>query len=296
MKIFFSHLYNATKVAFDTTRKALAVAASLLERPIAGVELVEPAPLTTDEVELAHHRDYILALIQGTPAWMARSNGIGWDENLFTAVLHSNGGLRDAVLLALLERRHAGSLSSGLHHAKSTSGNGYCTINGLAIAAIVALRNGAKRVLILDLDAHCGGGTASIIEGIAGIEQVDVSVSSFDRYENTDNATLVMSSGETYLGDVSDALAAIVDPAQIDVVIYNAGMDPHHQAGGVQGITTAVLAERERMVFEWAGRHGLPVAWTLAGGYQGPSLGMDGVVDLHRLTIEAAMAATTASA
>ena len=77
--------------------------------------------------------------------------------------------------------------------------------------------------------------------------------------------------------------------SDLDVVIYNAGMDPHEGAGGLIGITTDVLAEREGLFFDWAEEHGLPVAFVLAGGYlQG--VGLDELVGLHRLTIRKAAA------
>ena len=73
-------------------------------------------------------------------------------------VCASNGG---AVAAARAARAGgvAGSLSSGLHHAGRDRGAGFCTFNGLVLAARAALSEGAARVLVLDLDAHCGGGT-----------------------------------------------------------------------------------------------------------------------------------------
>lgn len=73
-------------------------------------------------------------------------------------VLATNGGVVAAAISAL-EHGTAGSLSSGLHHARRETGEGFCTFNGLAIAAREALSAGARSVLILDLDAHFGGGT-----------------------------------------------------------------------------------------------------------------------------------------
>jgi hypothetical protein len=45
-----------------------------------------------------------------------------------------------------------------------------------------ALAAGVGSMLILDLGAHCGGGTASLIEDEPRVWQIDVSVSSYDRY------------------------------------------------------------------------------------------------------------------
>jgi len=41
---------------------------------------------------------------------------------------------------------------------------GYCTFNGLVIAAREALMSGVSKVLIIDGDAHYGDGTDSCVE------------------------------------------------------------------------------------------------------------------------------------
>jgi len=77
------------------------------------------------------------------------------------------------------------------------------------------------------------------------------------------------------------------------LVLYNAGVDPYERCdiGGLRGMTAAVLAERDRIVFEWAARHACPVAFGLAGGYVGERLPKATLVDLHRQTIAAAVSA-----
>jgi hypothetical protein len=56
----------------------------------------------------------------------------------------------------------------------------------------------------------------------------------------------------------------------------------------VAGITREVLAARERLVFEWCRARNLPVAFGLGGGYVGPRLDKSRLIELHRLTLEAA--------
>ena len=305
MRTWFSEQYCNTGVAFDTFRKSAAIAASLVSEPITGVELVIPVPVGRSELLVAHDAAYVDAVLSGSPLELANSNELGWDPGLANAVCSSTGGVVAAALHALATGEVAGSLSSGLHHAAAGRGKGYCTINGLAVAAHVAVQAGAARVLVLDLDAHCGGGTAAIIGNSAisatavwsRVEQVDVSVDAFDCYESRPNARLTITDGLAYLDTVERELGRIARPETIDVVLYNAGMDPHQLAGGVRGIDEQMLAERERMVFDWARSHRTPVAWVLAGGYidgmetapgvQGTD--MNGLVRLHRLTVHAAI-------
>lgn len=292
MKIYYDARYNATGIVFDTTRKASCIARSLGERPIEGVELTSPRLVQWSDLDVVHDPEYLDALESGVPIHLAASAGIGWDDAYAVAIRWSTGGLCEAVLEAVRSGRNAGTLSSGLHHAHRSYGKGYCSLNGLALGAVRAVENGARRVLILDLDAHCGGGTAEIITGWSQIEQVDVSVVPYDTYPSTEQSRLILAtalpSGEKYLEIVRRALDEIVDPTTIDLIIYNAGMDPHGEAGGVSVIDREILRRREDMVFSWAAEHEIPVAWTIAGGYTSDSFTMDDLVDLHRLTIEAA--------
>ena len=289
--IFYSTEFECLGYGVDTREKAGWIAQSLQTNPIQGVTVTVPSPATIDQISQVHDSRYVRAIFNGRPDHFADRNGMGpWSTDLRTSVQSSIGGVIDSARLAYMGKTISGSLASGLHHARFSFGSGFCTFNGLAIAATEVVKLGAQRVLILDLDAHCGGGTASLIEGMNNVEQVDVAVSSFDSYQPTHNSSLTMSSGTTYLADIEKALTSIVDPASIDLVVYNAGMDPHEgcDTGGVAGITTTDLEKRENMVFEWARSHELPVTFALAGGYSGRRLSKEELVGLHRLTISAA--------
>ena len=291
INVYYSPDYLCEGYGVDTREKAADIAASFLDRPIVGIQVVAPEAATSDEVARVHKRRYINALLTGRPDSLADANGIGdWSTDLRRSVFAMVGGCIASARDSYLNKVNSGSLSSGLHHARAGHGSGFCTLNGLAIAARDVLIQGAKRVLIIDLDAHGGGGTASLIEGVKGIEQIDVSVNYFDNYEDSDNARIIRSSGESYLGDINQMLQSVADPSSIDLVIYNAGMDPHEDCttGGAEGITTSVLAQREEMVFGWAKGHEIPVSFVLAGGYSGRKLTRAQLVDLHRLTIQEA--------
>lgn len=286
--VYYSSLFVRSEYAFDTTRKARWIAESLSGPPIPGIELVEPAPLSREQVVQVHDPDYVHAVETGIPRALAESQGFAWDAGLWPMVLASNGGAV-AAALAALEHGVAGSLSSGLHHARRDSGAGFCTFNGLVIAAREALAIGARSVLILDLDAHCGGGTASLIVDDPRLWQIDVSVNGFDRYPSTDRISLeIVGNGTDYLAKVHEKLEeANRRGLHFDLCLYNAGVDPCEDCstGGLAAITRGAIAERERMVFEWCTARRLPIAFVLAGGYVGPRLNEDQLVDLHRLTL-----------
>ena len=133
--LYYSSSYVRSEYSFDTTRKSSWIAQSLSESPIEGFELVEPEPLSQEQVESVHAREYVEAIRTGQPRGLAESQGFAWDPGLWPMVLASNGGAV-AAALAALEHGVAGSLSSGLHHARRDRGFGFCTFNGLVIAAV----------------------------------------------------------------------------------------------------------------------------------------------------------------
>jgi|694.fasta_scaffold52932_7 acetoin utilization deacetylase AcuC-like enzyme len=287
--VYFSREYTASANDFDTLRKPGWVADLLHEQPVAGIALVAPALLDSAVLATVHDAAYVRAVQTGDPRHLAESSGFHWDAGLWTSVCASNGGVVAAARAALGSRAFAGSLSCGLHHARVDVGRGFCTFNGLALAARACIDAGAHRVLVLDLDAHCGGGTASLVSAWPEVTQVDVSVSSFDRYDPVAGHTLhVVSQADEYLPTVERVLIAAVD--SWDVVLYNAGMDPHEHSGigGLRGVTTEMLAARERLVFTWARHRGIPVAFVLAGGYASARLPHQALAALHRRTVVAA--------
>ena len=86
--VHFSPAYCDTTVAFDTTRKAAAIAASLDRQPIRHVRLVEPVPVTREQLLAVHSRAYVDAVLTGEPRALAVSNELpGWDEESWYAQL-----------------------------------------------------------------------------------------------------------------------------------------------------------------------------------------------------------------
>jgi acetoin utilization deacetylase AcuC-like enzyme len=289
LRVYFSDAYCAAAEQGETIQKAQWIVESLRKRPIPGVELVAPEPLTADQMMKVHEPAYVEALRTGEPRSLAESSGLTWDAGLWTSVSASNGGVVGAALHAMTTRHNAGSLSAGIHHARAGTGVAFCAINGLALAARAVIDAAAKRVLIIDVDAHCGGGTYSIVRGWPEVTQLDLAVSGFDRYEPEPGSGSTLDLIEdvaAYVPTLRRRLADL-DAGAFSVVLYGAGMDAHEGNSGLRGLDYALLAERETEVFRWsAGR--VPVSFVCLGGYLSTTLEREDVARLHRLTIAAA--------
>jgi acetoin utilization deacetylase AcuC-like enzyme len=180
-----------------------------------------------------HARSYVDAVRTGQPLRLAESNGFSWHVGIWTAVCASSGGAVAAARAAFGAGRNAGSLSSGLHHAKWDRGEGFCTFNGLVLAARAAREAGAARVLILDLDAHMGGGTYSLVHSLPGVEHIDLAVCPYvDTYRPAldSGCTLdLIDKATDYLPRLALRLATV--QKRPDLVLYNAGVDLHERSG-----------------------------------------------------------------
>lgn len=284
--VYYDTDYVSTGYAFDTTRKSADLAEKL--KPNKNVELVSPSALkaaTNEIINFAHDPEYVSAVHTGDPIRLATSQGFSWDKNIFKMALAHNSGVVAAVDKVLTSKDQvAGTLSSGLHHASRKEGYGFCTFNGLAVSTVHATDLGAERILVLDFDAHCGGGTRSMADP-NHVTQVDVSTSWFDHWEGRNAKDLLIyakSDDSSYLFEIDTALKYANTLGTFDLVIYNAGMDPANS-----GVSASALKRREELVAEWIRTSGHKAIYTLAGGYTGSTITPDDLTELHNLTVEA---------
>ena len=288
-RLFYHPDTVSTGHAFDTTRKGADVAAALATQ---GWLISTPTPLSVEEATQTHSAAYVDAVVRGIPLDLAKSQGFAWDNQMWASVAAQNGALRDAILTAITGTP-AYAISAGFHHARSTHGAGFCTLNGLAIGADIALKNGVRKVFILDVDAHCGGGTYSIVHDYAHIVHLDLSVHHYDQYTPTSpHQLLFVNHASDYLARLQQLLNyAEVDLQAGDLVIYNAGMDPYEgcDLGGMPGIDKALLQQREALVTAWIRRHQLHVAACLAGGYNGPDFPHQELIAMHVMSVTTLM-------
>lgn len=234
--------------------------------------IVEPPAVTRDDIARAHDPDYVDGILSGRIR-----NGFGNTSAAVAASLpFTSGSMLAAAREALRNGAVAVAPCSGFHHAGYAAAFGFCTFNGLMVAALALHAAGeAKRVGILDFDQHCGDGTDAIIERL-NIDWI-VHHTEGKEYRTEEDA-------EPFLARI----AAIVNTMRgCDVILYQAGADPHIEDPLGGWLTTAQLFERDRRVFESARDANTPIAWNLAGGYQTP---LRRVLDIHDNTMRACWA------
>ncbi len=279
--IFYNDKYVAPVTDFDTLRKSAEIAERIPEMLVDPACMVEEA---TKQILNAHSREYVKALQTGDPGYLSETNGFNWDEGVWEMAVNSTAGVLAACKTVLSPDtsapKIAGSLSSGLHHARTGSGSGYCTVNGLAVAA-----NSFKNlnIMILDFDAHCGGGTVNMLRDLGidhRVSQYDLSTNMFDGYDEDENHMIsVADNNENYRGKVLKILSKI--DTFYDLVLYNAGTDPYPK------ISHGILKERDELVFETCSAQQIPCVFVLAGGYTF-SQDMNSLVNSHLNTIKSA--------
>ena len=228
--------------------------------------VIEPQPVSVEQLCLAHDPDYVRGVLS-----LRLANGFG---NHLPEVARSlpwtSGAMLGAAQLALNEGCAVAPVA-GFHHACHSQGGGYCTFNGLMVAALVLRREGrVRRVGILDFDQHYGNGTTDIIRelGLHWIEHYSAAAS-WDQPSQADQ----------FLGEIPLILKRF---ERCGLLLYQAGADPHVDDPLGGWLTTAQLRERDRLVFAATRAMGLPIAWNLAGGYQ---TNLRKVLDIHDNTM-----------
>jgi acetoin utilization deacetylase AcuC-like enzyme len=268
LKVFYTPAMVADSQSFSPSAakpKAVVESWRTLGIPI---EIIEPKPVTEEQLSLAHDHGYVRSVLA-----CRRDNGFGNRSKEVAASLPYTTGSLLAAALAALSGGVAVSPSSGFHHAHHGHGGGYCTFNALMVAARVLHESGAVgRVGIVDFDMHYGDGTEDIIQSLA-LDWVE-HFTAGGRYHSPAQAPAFLESIPGILADMSGC----------DLILYQAGADPHLEDPLGGWLTTGQLAERDRRVFSAANQLGIPIAWNLAGGYQEP---LRKVLDIHDNTLRA---------
>jgi len=235
--------------------------------------LHEPEPMPRGWIEAVHDPAYVEEVLTlSVPRAKERRIGFPVTERVALRAQLSPGGTWAAARLALSDG-YAANAAGGSHHALADTGAGYCVFNDLVIAANRLIAEGdAARILILDLDVHQGDGSAALTAGRDDI--FTLSIHAENNYpdrkaRSTLDVALPDGTGdEAYLAVLGETLPKVVDDFAPDLILYQAGVDPHvDDRLGRLALTDAGLIARERLVASLAKGRGVPLASTLGGGY-----------------------------
>tara|TARA_R100001244_G_scaffold6593_6_gene7893 strand:+ start:30516 stop:31430 length:915 start_codon:yes stop_codon:yes gene_type:complete len=233
----------------------------------------EPIAMDRAWIEAVHDADYVEEVLTATvPRHKERRIGFPVSAAIASRVCYTSGGTWLAARLAL-EHGYAANSAGGSHHALADTGAGYCVFNDLAIAANRLLAEGdARRILIVDLDVHQGDGTAVLLAGRSDIYTLSIhSERNFPTRKARSSRDIALPDAvgdDDYLAILDTALRDIFSSFAPDLLLYQAGVDPHvDDRLGRLALSDAGLEKRDRMVIRQARDRNIPVASALGGGY-----------------------------
>jgi acetoin utilization deacetylase AcuC-like enzyme len=236
------------------------------------VEIMPFEPLSLRAISMAHNAQFVRDVMTSR----TQNGFLNSSQAVAESLPWTNGSFYAAADHAVRHDENTVSPTSGFHHACYAEAMGFCTFNGLMVAAaILHQESKVAHVGIVDFDAHWGNGTDDIMKRleIDFVQHYSLQRESLHRHP------------ERFLQMLPDLLQIF---RLNDVIFYQAGADPHvDDPFGEMKFTTAQLAERDRIVFETFRRLEIPVVWNLAGGYQTP---IEKVLEIHDNTAKAHVA------
>jgi acetoin utilization deacetylase AcuC-like enzyme len=231
-------------------------------------------------IELVHDYRYVQAYCNGTlDAKAIRRIGLPWSRALANRTCTAVAGTVLTAKLAL-ECGLACNTAGGTHHAFPSFGSGFCIFNDLAIACRVLQKIGlVRKVLIVDLDVHQGDGTAVIFQDDSSVftfsMHCEVNFPGTKQKSDLDVPLPVGMEDDEYLQTLDRFLPELLSTVKPDLVLYDAGVDPHHgDKLGKLALTDTGLFRREMQVLMACLAGGYPVACVIGGGYADDTKGL----------------------
>lgn len=228
-------------------------------------------PVTPEDYYRAHD----FRLVQNILAGRAQ-NGFGnCSLEVAASLPYTSGSMLCAAREALSNKQVAVAPCSGFHHAEWNKTMGFCTFNGLMVTALALHAEMPDiKVGILDFDQHYGNGTDNIM-GYLKAESWITHYTAGKEYGSR------VQDAEPFLRRIPSLVQSMAD---CNVILYQAGADPHVDDPYGGFLTTAQLYRRDQIVFRECRRLGVPICWNLAGGY---SIPLRKVLDIHDNTMTA---------
>jgi len=289
-RIAYSTVYNHPLPAghrFPMLKYDLIYGQLIYEGTFKESDFFTPSEASHPDLLLTHTSEYISKLNGGRLSrHEERATGFPYSDALIHREKVIMQGTIDAAFFAL-KNGYGANIAGGTHHAYANSGEGFCLLNDMSVAANVLLNeNKSKQILIVDLDVHQGNGTAKIFENEPRVFTMSMhGKNNFPLHKEKSDLDIELLDGtddKTYLNLLDQYLKFTLDKVQPDFVFYLCGVDVlETDKLGRLGMTIQGCKERDKMVLTECKRAGVPVSIALGGGY---SENIRHIVDAHANT------------
>jgi acetoin utilization deacetylase AcuC-like enzyme len=263
----------------------------LYEGTVTEANFFEPSTVISSHVLAIHTEQYFNDLLGLTLTEKAvRKIGFPLSKELVKRELIITQGTIDCCTYAI-ENGVAFNVAGGTHHAFADSGEGFCLLNDVAVAAQKLLSEKlAKQILVVDLDVHQGNGTAKIFENKPQVFTFSMhGKDNYPMHKTVSDLDLELQTGcqdDQYLELLTLHLPLLIAKTKPDFMFYVAGVDvlATDKLGKLNLSKEGCLA-RDRFVFSEAKKNNIPVVVVMGGGYS-PKI-ID-ILDAHCNTFRAA--------
>lgn len=294
IRIFYSEKYHyplPDHHRFPIDKYVLTKEQLLHQGIIAEDQLGDPGLVDEESILLVHTSEYWQQVkTLSLPPKMVRRIGLPNTKISVNRARNSVAGTLKAARSALKDGIGM-NLAGGTHHAYPDRGEGFSTLNDIAISAKRLLKDRLiSKVLIVDLDVHQGNGNAFIFADDPSV--FTFSMHGKDNYplkkekSDLDIALPTGTEDEEYLKILADTLPRLFKQQQPDLVFFQAGVDVlATDKLGKLSLSKEGCLRRDRLVFKTCADYDVPIATCMGGGY---SVRMADIVDAHCNTFAAA--------
>jgi acetoin utilization deacetylase AcuC-like enzyme len=253
--------------AIDSRRANHALFYLLKEHAIRREDLVEPRPVSYEDLGRVHTPDYLESL--ATPQTLAHTFAVDPSDivvdELMQSIRLACGATVEAAQRTVETRHPTLNLLGGFHHAAPARGVGFSAVNDIAVATAVLRAQGFKgRIAVIDLDAHPPDGTAACLGADPSVWLCSISGVSWGALLNVHEIVLPKGSGDEAYLEALGRLLHQLPPVELAFVLAGGDVLTGDRLGtlglSVTGARTRDLKVADRL-------EGVPQVWLPAGGY-----------------------------